>query len=62
MGEKQVNTSDTDLEHLVELQDSEFDTVSAGLKARESLGAEITNLVGTILSDIGIGKPSKLAY
>ena len=54
-----MNTSDTVLEQPVELEDSELDTVSAGAKVeRESLGAEITNLVGTILSDVGIGEPS----
>ena len=52
-----MNTSDTVLEHPVELQDSELDTVSAGaMRLRESLGAEITDLVKTDLSDVGIGK------
>ncbi len=58
-----MNTSDTVLEHPVELQDFELDTVSAGaLRARESLGAEITNLVETILSDVGIGRSKAMAY
>ena len=59
-----MNTSDNVIAQPVELADADLDSVSAGatqLAARESLGAEIRDLVKSILSDIGIGGPSKIA-
>ncbi len=59
-----MNTSDTILEHPVELADSELDQVSAGtmrlapVSPIVALEDDIKRLVGTILSDVGIGRPS----
>ena len=55
-----MNTSDNGIAQPIELADADLDAVAAGatqIAARESLGAEIRNLVQTILSDVGIGKP-----
>jgi hypothetical protein len=59
-----MDTSDTILEHPVELADSELDMVSAGampIASRNPIVAledDIKQLVGTILSDLGLGRPS----
>ncbi len=55
-----MNTSDTILEHPVELRDSELDTVSAGLTTAKvspivALEDDIKRLVATILSDLEPG-------
>ena len=59
-----MNTSDNVIAQPVELADADLNSVSAGatqFAARESLGAEIRDLVRSILSDVGIGGPSKIA-
>jgi hypothetical protein len=57
-----MDTSDTVLEHPVELTDSDLDTVAAGFKTTPTspiaaLEDDIKDLVQTILSDVGLGKP-----
>jgi hypothetical protein len=61
-----MNTSDTVLEHPVELADSDLDMVSAGAKVVTvspivALEDDIKRLVGTILSDLGLGRRTAIA-
>jgi hypothetical protein len=57
-----MNTSDTVLEHPVELRDSDLDAVSAGLASVSPIVAledDIKRLVVTVLSDLGLGKSDR---
>ena len=56
-----MDTSDTVLEHPVELTDSDLDTVAAGFKTAPTspivaLEDDIKSLVASILSDVGLGR------